>query len=158
MEPILKALRNKTVQDIDPNLAMDLLRFQKYVNQNLWKIIIMFYSNRTLEDVRDCLLRRTGQGRLGRAMNLVGDGENIIKCREMINNSVKYFQVCYPVYYPLYCLIHSQLYMSISLRLDIADLRGNISKIKEWLSRLIMLSFEISRSSQLRRKKWLKFT
>ena len=35
MEPILKALRNKTVQDIDPNLAMDLLRFQKYVNQNL---------------------------------------------------------------------------------------------------------------------------
>ena len=33
MEPILNALRNKTVQDIDPNLAMDLLRFQKYANQ-----------------------------------------------------------------------------------------------------------------------------
>ena len=29
MEPILNALQNKTVQDIDPNLAADLLRFQK---------------------------------------------------------------------------------------------------------------------------------
>ena len=35
MEPILNALQNKTVQDIDPNLAVNLLRFQKYVNQNL---------------------------------------------------------------------------------------------------------------------------
>ena len=29
MEPILNALKNKTVQDIDPNLTADLLRFQK---------------------------------------------------------------------------------------------------------------------------------
>ena len=81
-----------------------------------------------MEEVRDCLLRQTGQGRLGRAMNLVGDGENIIKCKEMIDNSVKYFQVCYAVYYPLFCLIHPQLYTSISLRLDMADLRGNEGK------------------------------
>ena len=88
----------------------------------------MFWSNRTLEDVRNSLLGRTGQGRLGRAMNLVGDGENIIKCKEMIDNSVKYFQVRYLVYYPSPCLIHSQLYTSISLRLDMADLRGNEGK------------------------------
>ena len=78
----------------------------------------MFWSNRTLEDVRDCLLGWMGQGRLGRAMNLVGDGKNIIKCKEMINNSVKYFQVCHLVYYPSPCLIHSQLYMSILLWMD----------------------------------------
>ena len=88
----------------------------------------MFYSNRTLEDVRDCLLGQTGQGRLGRAMNLVGDGENIMKCKEMIDNSVKYFQVCYPVYYPSLCLIHSQLYTSISLRMDNTDWRGTEGK------------------------------
>ena len=29
MEPILNALQNKTMQDIDPNLAVDLLHFQK---------------------------------------------------------------------------------------------------------------------------------
>ena len=61
-------------------------------------------------------------------MNLVGDGENIIKCKEMIDNSVKYFQVCYPVYYPSLCLIHSQLYTSISLRLDMSDWRGTEGK------------------------------
>ena len=88
----------------------------------------MFWSNRTLEDVRDCLLGRTGQGRLGRAMNLVGDGENIIKCKEMIDNSVKYFQVCHPVYYPSPCLIHSQLYTSISLRMDKVNWRGTEGK------------------------------
>ena len=84
----------------------------------------MFWSNRTLEDVRDCLLGRMGQGRLGRAMNLVGDGENIIKCKEMIDNSVKYFQVCHLVYYPSPCLIHSQLYTSISLWMDKANWCG----------------------------------
>ena len=84
----------------------------------------MFWSNMTLEDVRDCLLGRMGQGRLGRAMNLVGDGENIIKCKEMIDNSVKYFQVCHLVYYPSPCLIHSQLYTSISLWMDKANWCG----------------------------------
>ena len=81
-----------------------------------------------MEEVRDCLLGRTGQGRLGRAMNLVGDGENIIKCKEMIDNSVKYFQVCYAVYYPSFCPIHLQLYTSISLRMDRADWRGTEGK------------------------------
>ena len=88
----------------------------------------MFYSNRTLEDARDCLLGRTGQGRLGRAMNLVGDGENIMKCKEMIDNSVKYFQVCYPVYCLSLSLIYSQLYTSISLRMDNTDWRGTEGK------------------------------
>ena len=59
----------------------------------------MLQFNRTLEDVREYLLGQTGQGRLGRVMNLVGDGDNIVKCKEMIENSFKDFQVCYPVYY-----------------------------------------------------------
>ena len=59
----------------------------------------MLQFNRTLEDVREYLLGQTGRGRLGRAMNLVGDGDNILKCKEMIENSLKDFQVCYPVYY-----------------------------------------------------------
>ena len=59
----------------------------------------MLQFNRTLEDVREYLLGQTGRGRLGRAMNLVGDGDNIVKCKEMIENSFKDFQVCYPVYY-----------------------------------------------------------
>ena len=59
----------------------------------------MLQFNRTLEDVRDYLLGQTGRGRLGRAMNLVGDGDNILKCKEMIENSFKDFQVCYPVYF-----------------------------------------------------------
>ena len=73
----------------------------------------MFYSNRTLEEVRNCLLGQTRQGRLGRATNLAGDGENIIKCKEMIDNSVKCFQVCYPVYYPSFCLIYSVVYVHL---------------------------------------------
>ena len=59
----------------------------------------MLQFNRTLEDVREYLLGQTGRGRLGRAMNLVGDGDNILKCKEMIENSFKDFQVCYLVYY-----------------------------------------------------------
>ena len=59
----------------------------------------MLQFNRTLEDVRDYLLEQAGRGRLGRAMNLVGDGDNILKCKEMIENSFKDFQVCYPVYF-----------------------------------------------------------
>ena len=88
----------------------------------------MFYSNRTLEDVRGCLLGQMGQGRLSRAMNLVGDGENIMKCKEMIDNSVKYFQVCYLVYYPSLCLIYSQLYTSISLQMENMDWCGTEGK------------------------------
>ena len=59
----------------------------------------MLQFNRTLEDVRDYLHGQTGRGRLGRAMNLVGDGDNILKCKEMIENSFKDFQVCYSVYF-----------------------------------------------------------
>ena len=61
-------------------------------------------------------------------MNLAGDGDNILKCKEMIDNSFKDFQVCSPVYYPSVCLIHSQMYTFISLRLDMADWRGTVGK------------------------------
>ena len=33
-------------------------------------------------------------------MNLMEDGENIMKCKEMIDNSFKYFQVSFLVYCP----------------------------------------------------------
>ena len=29
-------------------------------------------------------------------MNLAGDGDNILKCKEMVDNSFKDFQVCSP--------------------------------------------------------------
>ena len=61
-------------------------------------------------------------------MNLVGDGNNILKCKEMIDDSFKDFQVCSPVYHPLICLINLQVYTFISLRLDLADWRGNVGK------------------------------
>ena len=38
-------------------------------------------------------------------MDLVGDEDGILKCNEMIGSSFKDFQVCYPVYYPTFCLI-----------------------------------------------------
>ena len=41
----------------------------------------------------DYLPEQTEQGRLGRAMNLVGDEDGILKCNEMIENSLKDFQV-----------------------------------------------------------------
>ena len=61
-------------------------------------------------------------------MNLVGDGDKILKCKEMIDDSFKDFQVCSPVYYPSICLINLQMYTFISLRLDLADWRGNVGK------------------------------
>ena len=57
---------------------------------------IIIWSGRTLENVRDYLLEQAGRGRLGRAMNLAGDGDNILKCKEMVDNSFKDFQVCSP--------------------------------------------------------------
>ena len=63
--------------------------FKRFSNIILW-------SGRTLEDVRDYLLEQAGRGRLGRAMNLAGDGDNILKCKEMVDNSFKDFQVCSP--------------------------------------------------------------
>ena len=64
-------------------------------------------------------------------MNLVGDWDNILKCKEMIDNSFKDFQVCYLVYYPTLCLIRSQMYTFISLRLDLSDWRasGTVRKV-----------------------------
>ena len=38
-------------------------------------------------------------------MALVRDGDNILKCKEIIDNSFKDFQVYSPVHYPSICLI-----------------------------------------------------
>ena len=94
MEIILNTLQNKTVRDIDPNLVADLLRRSIRTFKRLSSIIL--WSGRTLEDVRDYLLEQAGRGRLGRAMNLAGDGDNILKCKEMVDNNFKDFQVCSP--------------------------------------------------------------
>lgn len=53
----------------------------------------MYMICRDLETIQDILTEQATRSRFTRVLNHLGDMDKIIKCKEMINSSVRRFQV-----------------------------------------------------------------
>ncbi|KIM86429.1 hypothetical protein PILCRDRAFT_4924, partial [Piloderma croceum F 1598] len=97
LDPIRKALENQSFVDVDLSLTEDLERFTE-----------------DLRRIRDILELQADRNAAGRALNSVGDGEDIIRCKELVDQSFKRFEV----------------YTSIALRMDAIYLRRGLDEIR----------------------------
>ncbi|KIM83174.1 hypothetical protein PILCRDRAFT_7143 [Piloderma croceum F 1598] len=97
LDPIRKALKNQNSMDIDLNLKEDLERFTQ-----------------DLKRIRDILQQQADRSTVGRVVNSVGDGEGILRCKELVDQGFKRFEV----------------YTSIALRMDAIYVRRGLDEIR----------------------------
>jgi len=97
LDPIRDALESQMASDIDPHLKEDLERF-----------------TRDLEKIRNILQLQANQNLAGRAANSIGDGEDILRCKELVDQGFRRFSV----------------YTFIVLRMDMKYLRQDIDQLR----------------------------
>ena len=56
-------------------------------------ILLTYDVQRDLEKVHDILKRKADRNIVARTVNSVGDGEDILKCKELIDQGFKRFEV-----------------------------------------------------------------
>ena len=92
LDPIGQTLRNQSATDIDLRLMEDLRRFTEYVSCACYRCLLTMFQ-RDLEKIRDILKLQADRNIVARAANSVGDGENIFRCKELIDQGFRRFEV-----------------------------------------------------------------
>ena len=87
MDPTQK---DQNAMDIDLSLKDDLKRFAQYVP---YFLLLSTLRKRDLENIRDILQLQADRHITGRVMNFVGDGEEVLKCKELVDQGFKKFEV-----------------------------------------------------------------
>jgi hypothetical protein len=93
LDPIRDALESRVASDIDPHLKEDLERFTRYVHYSRCSFWLLMVCKRDLENIRNILQLQANQNLAGRAANSIGDGEDILRCKELVDQGFRRFSV-----------------------------------------------------------------
>lgn len=95
--PVVETLQGQDNTDVDPRLKADLLRFNVYVSIRFFGHLIfslygiLLYSD--LEKILRVVKSQANRSKFSRGVNHIGDSENIAKCKDLVDQGFKVFNV-----------------------------------------------------------------
>lgn len=123
--PIIDVMQGQNAADVDPRFEADLTRFRQCVtflsSSSSSSVLPQLRLFRDMESVFNTLESQTKQGTFRRIVNNNTQSDEIVKCKEKIDNSYKIFQVCtgaIRIAAQLTCHC-SKMYTMISIRLNV---------------------------------------